>query len=142
MKFRRLGDLANRPSITTLLWQDEMWVDRLGTEMTLEQMTPDHRRNLLNLLEKNAENLHFRVGLRLSSYSPQGEMASDDVDRMIDQHMDTDPVVALSQYPLIQRLRTMVSQDIHDAFMQSVREKGLAYPPVKSGRPLRLRKAN
>lgn len=102
---RRLPDLLD------LLRQRESWVLRdpetgEGRLVLLASLTERHRANLLRWLERKAAQLHSAQEhslLRLS-YTVTAEMASDDLDRALEQMAEEDPLAWLRETPLYQTL--------------------------------------
>jgi hypothetical protein len=95
------------------LHQDKEWITRDGRRLTLEEMAPEHRANLLAYLRRRAPNLEFLDTLAMLSSplgAPRGQHAQDDVERLLDeQHLD--PGAWLESTRLVTRLRELVEAD-------------------------------
>lgn len=107
-------DVRGIPNLFGLEWlhQDKTWTDATGHVWQLEKMDPRHRRNVLNVLERNAFRLVVRDYMLLTSgpFGPQGDMACDAFDREMDDAFDN-PLPVLRGYKLIKRLTELVAED-------------------------------
>jgi hypothetical protein len=100
--------------IGDLLDQDQIWISRNdeGLQTTkIADMKLQHIVNLRSWLRSNARSLHNSEVLALYSMAGMvtGEMASDDLDRSIDQAEQESPLEWLADKPLFRAL----GQEIH-----------------------------
>jgi hypothetical protein len=106
------------------LYQAEVWVAQDGRELPLTAMTPEHRRNLLAFLRRNAARLKLSAEWDLAlGPQPSGDAASDCFDSMCDQIARTPAAEWLEEQPLVGRLRELVEADA-----PSRRRRALAMP--------------
>lgn len=94
------------------LYQDEHWTTRDGREITLGEMTPSHRANLLAYLERHAAGLKHRADLSLILIpTPQASGGADVFDAALERAFEQDPDMWLAELPLVVRLRELVEAD-------------------------------
>jgi hypothetical protein len=66
-------------SILYLLWQDEIWVTRDGTQLRVEEMDASHAQNVVNLLERRAPQLlNGSIWAAIGGPQPSGDGACDE----------------------------------------------------------------
>lgn len=109
-------EAAAQMTFEELLGQDRWWKQKNGVMIRLDQMSVEHRLNLLALLRRTAPNI-LNTQLRnvwLCAGSLQGEMALDSVDELIDQLCRDleDPIGWLEEQSLYRKLRQLVSDDL------------------------------
>lgn len=90
------------------LRQTERWTTKDGRVLALEDMTPDHRTNLVAMYHRQANTLkwaHDSDSISLV-YSMDIEPSNGILDEL-DHWIDEDPHVWLDRQPLIKRLREL-----------------------------------
>jgi hypothetical protein len=111
-------------SLVRRLHQGEMWVAQDGRALPLVDMDPDHRRNLLAWLRRNAKRLKWSEEMSLClGPQPSGDAASDCFDAMLDRLAATPAAEWIEDLPLVARLRELV-----DADAPARRRRALAMP--------------
>lgn len=94
------------------LYQDERWTTRDGKTLALEDMTPEHRRNLLAMLRRRADSYKLSAQMSLAyGMQPSGDAACDAFDAMCDEIGRTPAAQWLEELPLVERLRELVGAD-------------------------------
>jgi hypothetical protein len=94
-----------------LLHQAEAWT-KDGRAVRLEDLTPEHRRNLLAWLRRRAEGLKFSADLALCSVGgPNGDAACDAFEDACDRQFAEPASVWLEGTDLVTRLRELVDAD-------------------------------
>lgn len=92
--------------------QDRVWQTADGRTMRLEDMSPSHRVNVVNLIKRQA--LQLAVGywwsIWTSPLAPQGDMAQLAVEQEERAALD-DPVAFVMRSPLVQRLTRLIVDD-------------------------------
>ena len=96
-----------------ILEQDKVWVTRDNRAVKLTDMSPRHRRNVLEYLCRHASAYHTKYILRalLGPQPTPGSMAEDAFEQAIDEIERTPPNVWLETKPLVARLRLLVEHD-------------------------------
>lgn len=106
--------LAGRANLAGLdvFDQDQVWTNAPGEQVRLDEMEPSYRRNLLAFLERHAGRyeMHDAIAWALGPFAPQGDMASMDFDRYLDERSQN-PLVWLRGTALYRRLAELVEQD-------------------------------
>jgi hypothetical protein len=88
-----------------LLSQDRVWIED-GKLIPLKELQPQHRRNLIAYLERNAEKLKWSFELAmLSGLQPSGDMACDAFDSEMEKLERTSGIDWLNGLPLMIELR-------------------------------------
>jgi hypothetical protein len=88
------------------------WLDGDGKLWKLENMRPDHRRNVLAHLEKRAKGLKSQYEWSLlRGPQPHGDAACDAFDAGMTQLMEQKPITWLNEQPLVIRLRELIAED-------------------------------
>lgn len=110
------GDHSTPPppgtSLGTLLRQDRWWMTRDDKAMTLEEMHPAHRANLLAFLERNAMAYRDAINQRHMFNAPDG--VAEEFERDLYAPEEERRRAArkwLRKKPLVKRLRRMVKAD-------------------------------
>ena len=96
------------------LHQTKFWTDGDGNTMRVRDMSPSHRLNLLNWIERNAGTLRrseCNAAWNLSIMF-NGEMALDSIDHEIDRLEGMDDEVYVDQLPFVIKLRKRVAKDV------------------------------
>jgi hypothetical protein len=101
-------ETEDRPGWYELLHQDEIWIDRDGAEIRLDDMSPRYCGNVLSLVVRAAPSYLERLWFSMaSSPGPSGDMASDAFDSEMDRLLDAqkDPARWAESTELVQALR-------------------------------------
>jgi hypothetical protein len=101
------------------LYNPVTWKDAQGDLHRIEEMEPQHARNSLRMLERNA----FRLARAYWSWiwadpimAPRGDMATDDCERF-EREALKDPVRWLRQFPLVEALEKRGAERERRGFM-------------------------
>lgn len=110
------------PSVTTmdLLEQRVWWITGDKNAVRLDDMSPQHRVNLLRFLRRNAMSYQFAEWT--------SGMFADAPDEVVDQAAEEDAQVWLGRQELVRRLKKLIRRDRRHGF---VAEDG---PPLDEGR--------
>lgn len=128
MQFDELGALPMHMRLD----QDELWRTSDGRELLLEDMDPDHLRNVLAMLVRNAESLKAAAEWAiLLGPQPDGDMACDAFDAMSDEVFEATAPRWLNSKPLVIRLRAMVVAD--EAPVRAERARRARSMPIPAG---------
>lgn len=98
------GRKHSKGSAMPLLDQDKIWITREGAVVRLDSMDISHCKNLMRFLERNREALQTKWGLELCKSVPNGEMAQDAFDNMLEEEAEKDSLQWLQERPLYKRL--------------------------------------
>lgn len=111
-----MADASKAPgpwwSIFDYLHQPTWWTPRDAEPITLDEMEPSHRRNLLHYLRARAHSLvgaHIVESIRIIA-GFNGDMAIEMAEHALEAEFEqivTDPVAWLEQTPLVARLREL-----------------------------------
>lgn len=103
------GPPPKRVSLLELFEQDIWWVPKGAEPIRLVDMDDSHRRNLAAFLRRNAA--HYKnaewaqtVGFMTGPQGPSGDMATDAANSELHQLEEVDPLVWLSEKPLMRAL--------------------------------------
>jgi hypothetical protein len=89
-----------------LLYQDKLWIDGECRTLTLKEMKPAHRRNLIAWLERKAERIKNAYEWSLAcGPQPSGEMASDAFEQEQAALWEQSGIDWLNETPLMIELR-------------------------------------
>lgn len=93
-----------------VLEQDEVWFNKAGEEIRLEDMSNRYLRNVMNFLEQRAGYFHTRECLWICAAAamPHGDGAQDALDQVAEEVMDMLPTTWLYRQPLLVRLEALV----------------------------------
>lgn len=106
---------VRRESVLSLLHQDRYWITDTGSKTRLDYMTPRHRANLRDWLNRNRKRIYdsvvddFVFGMR-----PRGDAAQDAFESAFDVLMETTPKQWLMESPLYRKLIQLVWNDRHE----------------------------
>lgn len=90
--------------------EDAPWTTQDGRELTLGEMTLDHRRNLLAYLERHAALYKYRYELQMATRPlPTAEMARDSVEDALTELLEKDALEWLRETPLYRCLASITS---------------------------------
>lgn len=108
--------MTDRPSTLDLLHQSEIWIDADGNTHQISDMEIRHARNVIRMLERNAERLHLQQGFSfLSGPEPSGDMACDAFDSMMDEFGNMDALIWLRSTDLVQALYQRIGETVPGA---------------------------
>jgi hypothetical protein len=95
-----------------VLHQDKEWLTKDKRRLRLEDMTPSHRRNLLEFLRKRAFGLAFKDGIIMLAgpMAPGGDHAMDAAEEAVTWQIDN-PQEWLENTPLVKRLKELIEED-------------------------------
>lgn len=108
-KHRALVLAVEKDRRRSVLWQDEVWFDKSGSEFRLEDLSLRWKRNILAFLDARAPMLQASWLARTClGPQPSGEAATDAFDQMLDEAMSESPTKWLYQTPLVERLEHLI----------------------------------
>lgn len=98
-----------------VLEQDQVWYNREGDEILLEDMSLRYLKNVLAFVERRAAFLKARAEAQLLFWcgQPHGDMAQDALDSILAEVLDQEPTTWLYGQPLVARLDYLVKIE-HD----------------------------
>lgn len=112
-RIQRHLDFMRRYRRTHVLWQEETWFNKDGDAIRVTDMSLTYKRNVLAFLERRAPRLKMAYEVELAFAPVQGEMASDAIDDLLTETMDTLATTWLYRTPLVLRLEQLVREG-HD----------------------------
>jgi hypothetical protein len=100
-----------------MLYQDSIWTTRDGRTLRLEDLTAEHRGNLMAWLVRNARRFSVQFPFHVPFPNFQGEMAQDMAEHEFFAEWDfafRDPEEWIKSTPLYQKLEELSNQDKHN----------------------------